>query len=569
MIRLEIDGREVSLAADASFDIEYKNPFFTKEGEMTYDIDIYLDAGNNAVLYGHLDRDTVTVRPEGRRAVLYDGPRVLVSGKEIVLSVEDGVAKVQILGDNSELNYLAGGDTSIRDMDFGEMLNKYENPEDFSPVSSLKGLYPDSVYNYSTFVSSDNTVFNQFYRNQGGDLVPNLESYSWVKQPFFLYYVEKLIELLGYTLHENDLRETEAWKRLLVTNEIPTDKFQDLLPDWTADEFLTEIESFFNCVFVVRPESKSVDIKYVKSFYESRPKVELNRVLDKRSIEFDDTSDNLYLTYKNVEYDLPDKDVYKYLDLKDDVRSNCEIYYVNDLSELRQLNLSEFYDKYCLFFVNDIRQYFIVMKREDGTYYPKMADYLRALNDSSSKDSCELKIVPSPITNLVYGVNAVSQQITVPISFNMTEKADKKGFQDAIKSGMGDTKGPDRIYVSFYLGVINSFDEYGGRVDYALPQSATQPFHSANGFLLNHADVIHASLSLVEERYGMYDQFYQGNENIDTSKRCTFTFVSEKILDPKDYFLIHGKLYYCKVLKYKVEDGELGKLVEGEFFPVE
>ena len=45
--------------------------------------------------------------------------------------------------------------------------------------------------------------------------------------------------------------------------------------------------------------------------------------------------------------------------------------------------------------------------------------------------------------------------------------------------------------------------------------------------------------------------------------------MSEKILDPKDYFLIHGKLYYCKVLKYKVEDGELSKLVEGEFFPVE
>ena len=70
MIRLEIDGREVALAADASFDIEYKNPFFTKEGEMTYDIDIYLDAGNNAVLYGHLDRDTVTVRPEGAKGCI-------------------------------------------------------------------------------------------------------------------------------------------------------------------------------------------------------------------------------------------------------------------------------------------------------------------------------------------------------------------------------------------------------------------------------------------------------------------------------------------------------------------
>ena len=168
MIRLEIDGREVALAADASFDIEYKNPFFTKEGEMTYDIDIYLDAGNNAVLYGHLDRDTVTVRPEGRRAVLYDGPRVLVSGKEIVLSVEDGVAKVQILGDNSELNYLAGGDTSIRDMDFGEMLNDYESWEEVNPAGGLGLCYPEVSSLYSTFLipTGDGTynVRNGFIR---------------------------------------------------------------------------------------------------------------------------------------------------------------------------------------------------------------------------------------------------------------------------------------------------------------------------------------------------------------------------------------------------------------------
>ena len=579
MIRLEVDSQEVALAEDTSFDIELNNPFFTKEGEITYDIDIDLRAGNNARLYGHLDRETVTRRPEGRRAVLYDGPRVLVSGTEVVLSVEDGVAKIQILGDNSELNYLAGGDTSIRDMDFGEMLNDYETWEQINPSGGLGLFYPDVSSLYSTYlIPADNGLYNVrngFIRDtDSSSLRPlNPENVPWVKQPFLLYYVEKIVELLGYRLGENDLMGNECWRRLMVTNYVATHYFADVLPDWTADEFLTQVEQFFNCFFVVDRVHGTVDIKYVSNFYWGRPVVEVSEVLDGREMEFDDTSDNLYLTYKNVAYDLTDDTLYKIASLDENVRGACNQYYVNTLSDLRGISKETFFDHFYLFHVNDQHgDTFIIRKASvSENIYWAHADFLRPIQDADSSDSCTLKIVPSPIVSRAISYNIYSNvYVTNPVACESTYDPDRVGFQEAVNSGLKESHHPDRIYVSFYLGLRMVFDPYGGTGPYSLPQNATLPVHySSEAYPLNNADMLTVSLSLRNPTHGMYDQYYRGNQDIDTSRRCTFTFVTRKWLDPKDYFLIRGKRYYCKVLKYKVENCELSPLVEGEFFPVE
>lgn len=578
MIRLEIDHQEVALSADTSFDIEYKNPFFTKEGERTYDIDIDLSHSGNAVLYRHLDRDTVTERPQNRRAVVYDGPRVLISGIEIVLSVEDHVTKIQILGDNSELNYLSGGDTGIRELDFGEMLNDYESWQDIYHTGGLGLCYPQVSSLYSTFLVPAGGgmygVRNNFIRRtDNGALIPaNPEDVPWIKQPFLLYYVEKLIELLGYDVGENDLMKTEAWRGLMVTNPIDTHYFADVLPDWGIDEFLSQIERFFNCFFMVDQKHHTVHVKYVKSFYSGRPVVELQEVMDGRAVEFGDTSDNLYLTYRNVNYELQDAIPYKIADIGGNVRSASNRFHVNDLPELRAIHKEAYFDRYYIFRVNSHRADFIIRRSEnDGNLYWAHADYLQPVQDPKSSDSCPLKIIPSPIVaQAVYYNPNTNVYVTRPTAYNAVYEPERTGFQEAVESGLKEEYHPDRLYVSFYLGLRTVFTAEGGGGPYTLPQNATLPVHyNSFPYALSHIDAMPVSLFLRESPRGMYEQFYRGNENIDTSRRCTFTFVTDKILDPKDYFLIHNKRYYCKVLKYKVENGELGRVVEGEFFPVE
>ena len=56
MTELYIDGTSVVLPADFSTSVKRENPFFTKNGEYTYDITLQLSNSINADLYEHLNR---------------------------------------------------------------------------------------------------------------------------------------------------------------------------------------------------------------------------------------------------------------------------------------------------------------------------------------------------------------------------------------------------------------------------------------------------------------------------------------------------------------------------------
>ena len=75
---------------------------------------------------------------------------------------------------------------------------------------------------------------------------------------------------------------------------------------------------------------------------------ELGEVLDGRSVEFDDTSDNLYLTYRNVNYDLQDSIPYKIADIDGNVRAASNQFHVNTLEDLRAIPKETYFDRLLL-----------------------------------------------------------------------------------------------------------------------------------------------------------------------------------------------------------------------------
>lgn len=105
MIRLFIDWMEVALSPDLQLELTSCNPFFSKKGEFTYDLDIDLRSPQNEQIYGHINRSDVLSRPLNREAAIINGPLTIIKGTEIILSVEGDIAKIQIVGGNSELNY--------------------------------------------------------------------------------------------------------------------------------------------------------------------------------------------------------------------------------------------------------------------------------------------------------------------------------------------------------------------------------------------------------------------------------------------------------------------------------
>ena len=71
MTRLWIDGMEAILPETFSISVKRENPFFTKNGEYTYDITLSLLNNMNADLYAHLNRlNSETEVKSKRRALL-------------------------------------------------------------------------------------------------------------------------------------------------------------------------------------------------------------------------------------------------------------------------------------------------------------------------------------------------------------------------------------------------------------------------------------------------------------------------------------------------------------------
>lgn len=142
MLQLLIDGKRVNLSSDTSFEFYDRNPLFSKEGQHTLDIDIDLGDPVNANIYKNMYRIDVLRRPSGRSAVLFSERGVIIRGTEVVLQVDERVAKIQLVAGNSELNYLSGGDSYIKDLDLGEITNL----DITTAAQSLQGTYPTWDY---------------------------------------------------------------------------------------------------------------------------------------------------------------------------------------------------------------------------------------------------------------------------------------------------------------------------------------------------------------------------------------------------------------------------------------
>ena len=83
MTRLFIDGQEVVLPEQFELELITENPYFTRNGEYTYDIDIDLKNPTNRLIYQNIDRTDVTKKIKNRKAILVSGAIEIISGVEV------------------------------------------------------------------------------------------------------------------------------------------------------------------------------------------------------------------------------------------------------------------------------------------------------------------------------------------------------------------------------------------------------------------------------------------------------------------------------------------------------
>lgn len=576
MTELFIDGYPVELPEDFDIDFFIQNPFFTKNGEFTYDIDIHLKSANNAKLYKHIHRLHSTNVFKNRRAILISNGSVLINGLEIILNIEQDIAKIQITSGNSELNYLSGDGKNVRDLNLGEEIINQS-----SGISSLFKCYPESHFVCARVQTNladrrNRTYFNFVPPVKENDLAFSNDT-KIVMQPYLMHYVEKIPEILGFTVSENQLLEDDWACRVYVVNGIETNKYNEIIPNWNVDKLLNALELFFNIVFVVNRLTKKIRVLRVADFYNKSNKVyfEHDKVCSSVEKQYGISSD-LNLLYKNVRYDFPNIDYYAFQQLDKELLNACEIKEVASYDKLDTAIHYYDYNKLILGKVSDIQMLFALQNPEaesDILLNFKQVNLFGDIETDEESDYVDLKIVPAETFDDSITINKSSTVHTVQAyTRNKEEPPETKdcGLNQYITGGLPEEAIHENIFIAIYTGLRKEtyIDTNNERVTLLHPVSVTQPYMKFENYgpLWKEAEDRY-SLRL-DGDFGLYKRYFNNNLNIDIATEYVVTLLSTKLHDAKDIFIIDNKQFYCKQLHYKIYPEGISKEVEGTFYPM-
>lgn len=574
MTRLFIDGQEVVLSENFELELITENPYFTRNGEYTYDIDIDLRDAHNRSIYQNINRSDVTKGIKNRKATLMSGALEIISGMEVVLSIENYTAKIQIVAGNSQLNY-EGGDTNIRSMLLdGISMSSQE------AVNTLFGNFPEynvvypPIVNY-TESNGDMSILNNV---QVGEDISFTDVENISPQYYLLYVIENLITKLGFTKGVNELEDDPVWSRLFIVNPYKDSILQELLPDWTINEFIEQIELFLDCIISIDKVNGKFNIISLNKYFENQDIVYLDNVIDDSVEKTFDVDTNYAFAYKYVSYDLPSDKYYNYLKLKDGVRENCSIVSSPEWDDF-QTQYEQYYsgpyilhsDDYGLDYV--VTDYSVSGETKKGLI---IVDRFKDAGDLDSRDKSSFQIVPAEIEKIsIYSVTG-GRYLIGPAVKKLKTDPGSNAINDLINSSEVKSDIPDKLYVGIYYGIQKALNrgpnEFPGEYWDKMPMGSNDRYFiqelttlGGNQAILTLPDY---TITLDGDN-GLFNRIYKNKREIDTSVEYTFQFLTNTVYKLDRIFVIRNKRYYCKEIRYKITPKGMDKIAEGVFYLAE
>lgn len=571
MTRLFIDGQEVVLSENFELELITENPYFTRNGEYTYDIDIDLRDAHNRSIYQNINRSDVTKGIKNRKATLMSGALEIISGMEVILSIENYTAKIQIVAGNSQLNY-EGGDTNIRSMllDGISMSSQEAVNTLFGNFPEYKVVYPPIV-NY-TESNGDMSILNNV--KVGEDIsFTDVENIS--PQYYLLYVVENLITKLGFTKGVNELEDDPVWSRLFIVNPYKDSILQELLPDWTINEFIEQIELFLDCIISIDKVNGRFNIISLNKYFENQDIVCLDNVIDDSVEKTFDVDTNYAFAYKYVSYDLPSDKYYNYLKLKDGVRENCSIVSSPEWDDF-QTQYEQYYsgpyilhsDDYGLDYV--VTDYSVSGETKKGLI---IVDRFKDAGDLDSRDKSSFQIVPAEIEKIsIYSVTG-GRYLIGPAVKKLKTDPGSNAINDLINSSEVKSDIPDKLYVGIYYGIQKALNrgpnEFPGEYWDKMPMGSNDRYFIQEPTTLggNQAILTLPDYTItLDGDNGLFNRIYKNKREIDTSVEYTFQFLTNTVYKLDRIFVIRNKRYYCKEIRYKITPKGMDKIAEGVFY---
>ena len=576
MTNLYIDGIAVVLPSEFSITVKQENAFFTKNGEYTYDIELSLLVPENAKLYGFLNRLNITERPATKRkAVLVADNRVYLNGTEIITGWTDTKVSIQLVSGNSELNYFVGSDELISTLEMKET-----NPVVSGSVSTdyVKKTYPDVDYNlmmtYDSLHQVDKNIWlYRLYNNDvnnpyAGYIVQkeDIQPYDYIPQPYLCAYMRELLKALGYTLEYNAIEDT-PWKSVYIVHVCETYKWNEILPGWTAKDFLQNIETMFNGSFLIDHRTKKVSFLLNVSYLPKVSNVHLQNVVDAYTVEVEEEEEADAIN-STIKYKLPSTEYYKLRCLPDVVKEAAKTKVIDD-------GLFAFFGKPenqvtdTIFDYQSENRKIIYLEGSGIMSHLEMVDELASLVRENAESELELEFVPAELVERAFYIEGIDPggfyfgQYYIP-SVSVSDDEPDDTTYDSIHNMVNNlsekTESKSNIFLAFFrglnpvqIGVMPANSYPLAFIDRFFPTTSWPATLSAD----------YPTFNLVEmEKY-----FYSNAYKIDRKNAIKITCYDSNLYPASSVFEIFNRRYLAKEIEYTIGPNGRTKAWTGTFYP--
>jgi hypothetical protein len=609
MTELFVNNEQVVLPENFSTDIIEGNPFINPIGETSLDITVSLLEPGNAHIFGYLQRTN------SNKDVAESLPcTLIVNTKEyhglcIILEFSDEDVSIQLVFKNSIFAYAIDDDLMLRDLDLGtatipsnipahfdltypdtdfQLLMLYDPDITYSEFGGGNQMVNGDLLNRLTYVYNTTTQrYELTYGHDGnpvkiygifalGDIGVRKQLYSI--QPYLVAIIRRVIEALGFEIGENEILDT-VYKYAIIVNNSTSLKYADTLPDWTVRKFIEQVQIWQNCRFIYNPFTAVVDIRYNHLSNENAELVEL-AILD----DFTGVSEEVEPVMnrqRNIEYNLPNTDIYKFTDLGD-LSSKFQNIETSASSLALLINhMKTVKNPHWIYLYEDAK---LILREGD---IPAFVDEYRMLkNNPDKKDADEtLDIVPSEMALVKFYIRGRMETSTtsyiylmVPVvrnsqimDMNFDDEDSFISVEDAINDSSlvsEDIDTKDVMQIVLYRG-YKQYTVRGTNVFFdGMPESYTRhvsDIYPDGGFhTIGPPDPrIQNPLSL---QY-LNENIYSKESEIDATKLYRFRFFAPlQDLDITDIFLINGEHYRAFQFNKKINIDGMEEVIEGEFF---
>lgn len=357
MIELFLDGKPAIPTSNLSIKLTCENPFFTKSGEYTYDVELPIDIPQNRAIFGNICRMDIPKPDKRYRARLRVDNQSVLEGEAHITEVSHTSVKVQLLGAAAAYHFATNLDKLyIDEINLGNWLqavpekyltgmtppdlSKQSDPGCFCVWEALKGVINPEINQaksqrellfgdelpfvaYPTFNSTpieedkesfwtkNKNLFNHFFLFPTDDTSTTLAGYisspvfdGFAPQPYVWYMAQIIANATGFSLDKEDnaLWSNENLRHIFIVNA--TDSFfcNKGLPHWSVNEWWSNLEDTFGVIVHIDYSSRHLSIsRRDKYFNETAESNFIDDIVDEYKVDLNEDTEKDVLLNEGTE----------------------------------------------------------------------------------------------------------------------------------------------------------------------------------------------------------------------------------------------------------------------------